>query len=74
MTIEIHLQGQLAEKYGPTMILNLKGPISVGELISKTGLASEELGIVAVDGRQIRMSDLVPEHGRVSIFPWMSGG
>ncbi len=74
MKIEIHLQGQLAEKYGHFMIMDLEGPVSVGELISEAGLPPEELGIVAVDGRQISISDMVPEHGRVSIFPWMSGG
>ena len=74
MTVEIQLQGLLAEKYGHTKEVNLEDPVTVNELITKVGLPKNELGIVVVDGMQKSMSDLISENCRVSIYPWLSGG
>jgi molybdopterin converting factor small subunit len=73
--VHVRVFGLLWEHLEPSQELDLEGrEITVAGLLARLGIDPAEVGIVIVNRRQSRLDEIVPEDGRVFIFPPLSGG
>jgi hypothetical protein len=74
VAVAIELAGQLEKHRGRRLSLVLPGPMSVRDVALHLGLNPEEIGLIAIDGRQSELDDLVPASCRLGLYPPVSGG
>lgn len=74
MAVDIELAGQLEQHGGRRLSLVLPGPMTVREVALHLGLDPQEIGLIAIDGRQSELDDLVPASCRLGLYPPVSGG
>lgn len=74
MTVDIELFGQLADGKQKRQALNLERPITVREAAEQLGLDKELIGLIAIDGVQRELEDILPIDCRLCFFPPLSGG
>ena len=74
MPIEIELFGGLAPGRPRKQQLATGGPVTAGDIASLLDVEPDLIGIVTINGRQSELEDVVPEHGRICFFPYLSGG
>lgn len=73
--VEVRISGALWQHLEPSMELHLEGrEVTVADLLARLGIDPAEVGIVTIDRRQSRLDEIIPEDGRVYIFPPMFGG
>ena len=74
MAVDIELAGQLESRGEHRLSFVLEGPMTVRDVARHLGLDAEEIGLVAIDGRQSELDDLVPAECRLCLYPPVSGG
>jgi len=74
MEINVELSGQLLPGVPRHQTLRFEKPVTVREVAHLLGLDAEEVGLIVVNGIQSEMNDAVPPDGRLSFFPYLSGG
>ena len=74
MEITVELSGQLLPGVPRHQALRFDKPVSVREVAYRLGLDAEEIGLIVVNGIQSEIDDPVPPGGRLSFFPYLSGG
>ena len=74
MEISIDLSGQLLPGVPRRQKLSFDKLITVREVAFHLGLDSEEVGLIVINGVQSEIDEPVPPDGRLSFFPYLSGG
>ena len=74
MTVEVELFGQLLPGRQRKQSLELEYPLKVGEVATRLGLKSQEIGLITINNVQSELEDPVPPNSRLCFFPHMSGG
>jgi len=74
MVIEVELFGQLALGRERRQTLTLERPLTVQEVAGLLGLNPVKVGLIAINGIQSELEDLVLPDCRLCFFPPMSGG
>lgn len=74
MVIEVELFGQLAQGRQRLQTLTLERPLTVQEVAGLLGLNPVNVGLIAINGIQSELEDLVLPNCRLCFFPPMSGG
>jgi sulfur carrier protein ThiS len=59
---------------GPGLSLEMRGPLSTGELAESIGLPRTAITLVMVNGRHASLEHIVRDGDRVSYFPPIGGG
>jgi len=74
VAVDIELAGQLEAHGGRRQSLVLLGPMTVRDVALHLGLDPEEIGLIAIDGKQSELDDLVPGRSRLCLYPPVTGG
>ena len=74
MAVDVELFGQLLPDMPRRQTLTLEHPMTVQEVAILLGLNPDDVGLMAINGIQSEMPDLVPPDCRLCFFPPMSGG
>ncbi len=74
MAVDLELFGQLSPGVARRQTLTLDRPMTVRDVAVLLGLDPEAVGIIAIDGVQSEMEDVVPATCRLCFFPPLSGG
>ena len=74
MEINVELSGQLLPGVPRHQTLQFDQAVTVRDVAHLLGLDAEEVGLVVINGIQREMDDPVPPGGRLSFFPYLSGG
>jgi len=74
MAIEVELFGQLLPGSPRLHRFTVTQPVTVAEVAAWLKLAPEEIGLIALDGVQSELEDIVPVDCRLCFFPPMTGG
>ncbi len=74
MAVDLELFGQLLPGVARRQTLTLDRPMTVRDVAVLLGLDPEAVGIIAIDGVQSEMEDVVPATCRLCFFPPLSGG
>ena len=74
MAVDIEVFGQLLPGHPRRRTLDLQGPATVRDLANTIGLDLADIGLVAVDGVQSELDDLVQPDSRLCFFPHITGG
>jgi hypothetical protein len=74
LAVDIEFFGQLLPGQPRRRTLEIQGPAIVRDLAPKLGLDLEEIGFIAIDGKQSELDDTVQPSSRLCFFPYISGG
>lgn len=74
MAVDIEIFAQLLPGQPRRRALEIKGPATARELARTIGLEESEIGMVAIDGVQSNLDDLVQPDSRICFFPYLAGG
>jgi hypothetical protein len=74
LPVDVELFGQLVPDAQRRQVLQLERPMSAKEIAILLGVDPNRVGLIAIDGVQSEMEDLVPPDGRLCFFPPISGG
>ncbi len=74
MAVDIELFGQLLPTQPRRSTMEIQGPIKVREVARAIGLDPAQIGLIAIDGVQSELDDLVQPDSRLCFFPYITGG
>ncbi len=74
MEIEVEVFGQLLPGQPRRQVITLDRSLTVREVALLLGLQPEEVGLIAINGAQQELEDVVPPGSRLCFFPPISGG
>ena len=74
MGVDVELFGQLLPGAQRRQTLALEHSMTVQEVAILLGLDPDEIGLIAINGVQVELQELVPPDCRLCFFPPMSGG
>ena len=74
MPVELEIYGQLADKLPRRQMIELEKGITVKEMLLRLGLQKAEIGMMVINGKQVKMNDPIPENCRLCFFPPLEGG
>ncbi len=74
MAIEVEVFGQLLPGSPRRRQFTVAQPVTVAEVAAWLKLAPEDIGLIALDGVQSELEDIVPVDCRLCFFPPMTGG
>ena len=74
MAVDLELFGQLLPGQPRRREFKIQGSATVREIAHAIGLDLAEIGMIAIDGVQSELDDVVPPDSRLCFFPSMSGG
>jgi hypothetical protein len=74
VSIDIELFGQLLPDQPRRRDFHVQQSTTVREIAHAIGLDLSEIGMIAIDGVQSELDDLVPPDSRLCFFPYVSGG
>jgi molybdopterin converting factor small subunit len=74
VTVNVELFGQLAPQAPRQLTLTLERPTTVEQIATQLGLALDQIGLIAINGIQVELTDAVPPDCRLCFFPPLSGG
>jgi molybdopterin converting factor small subunit len=74
LEISVELFGQLRK--GQNKILTVQLPVgsTVMDAVNQLGLDPEMVGMIIINGIQSELTDPLPTHCRLALFPYISGG
>jgi hypothetical protein len=74
LAVDIEVFGQLLPGRPRRLTLEIQGQATVRALADAIGLNPADIGLVAVDGVQSELDDLVRPDSRLCFFPYITGG
>ncbi len=74
MEIEVEVFGQLLPGRPRRQKVALDQPLTVREVAIAMGLNPDEVGLIAINGAQQELEDMVSQGCRLCFFPPISGG
>jgi hypothetical protein len=74
LVVDVELFGQLLPGAQRRQSLTLERPTTVQDVAILLGLNPDDVGLIAINGVQSEMQDLVLPDCRLCFFPPMSGG
>jgi hypothetical protein len=74
VVIDLELFGQLLPGQPRRRDFKIQGPATVRDIARAIGLDPSEIGMVAIDGVQSELDDVVSPDSRLCFFPYVSGG
>ena len=74
MSVDIEVFGQLLPNQPRRRAIEIPGPTTARDLAQIIGLATDEIGLVAIDGMQSELDDLVQPNSRLCFFSYITGG
>jgi hypothetical protein len=74
LAVDIEVFGQLLPNEPRRRTMEIERPTTVRELAQVIGLDAAEIGLVAIDGVQSELDDLVRPDSRLCFFPYITGG
>jgi molybdopterin converting factor small subunit len=74
VSIDIELFGQLLPDQPRRRDFQIQKPTAVREIARAIGLDPSEIGMIAIDGVQSELDDVVSPGSRLCFFPYVSGG
>jgi hypothetical protein len=74
VAVDLELFGQLLPGQPRRRDFTIQGPATVREIARAIGLDPAEIGMIAINGVQSELDDVVPPDSRLCFFPYVSGG
>jgi hypothetical protein len=74
LAIEIEIFGQLLPGQPRKRTIEAPGQATVRDIAKAIDLDLEEIGMIAIDGVQGHIDDLVQPNSRLCFFPYLAGG
>ena len=74
MAIEVEVFGQLLPGQPRQYQFAVARPVTVAEVAAWLKLATDEIGLISINGVQSELNDIVPVDCRLCFFPPMTGG
>lgn len=74
MEIQVELFGQLSSGRGKVTILHFDMPVMVSDVLARLEINMDDVGFVVINGVQSLTTDMLLTDGRLSLFPYITGG